>query len=113
MNISPPVIKFTVEYVPILFPLHLTSYRRNSIHYRGTSCSEQSYATFWESYKLFFPIFSLQMWLEYSFEHDEGLNKQKIMKSQNKHMVQKHGWIHFALYKLHPVYVGFNIFPWL
>lgn len=53
------------------------------------------------------------MWLEYSFKQDEGLNKQKIMKSQNMHTVQKHGRVHFALYKLHPVYVGFNIFPWL
>ena len=33
------------------------------------------------------------------------------MKSQNMHTVQKHGHIDFALYKLHPVYVGFNIFP--
>lgn len=29
------------------------------------------------------------------------------------HTVQKHGQKHFALYKLHPLYVGFNIFPWL
>lgn len=33
------------------------------------------------------------------------------MKSQNMHTVQKHGHLDFALYKLHPVYVGFNIFP--
>ena len=35
------------------------------------------------------------------------------MKSQNMHTVQKHARIDFALYKLHPADVGFNIFPWL
>lgn len=35
------------------------------------------------------------------------------MKSQIMHPVQKHGHIDFALCKLHPAYVGFNIFPWL
>lgn len=58
-------------------------------------------------------MFSLQIRLEYSFKQDEGLNEQKIMKSQNMHTVQKYGRIHFALCKLQPVYVGFNIFPWL
>lgn len=56
-------------------------------------------------------MFSLQIRLEYSFKQDEGLNEQKIMKSQNMHTVQKYGRIHFALCKLQPVYVGFNIFP--
>lgn len=53
------------------------------------------------------------MQYEYNFKQNERLSKPKIMKSQNMHTVQKHGHIDFALYKLHPAYVGFNIFPWL
>lgn len=29
------------------------------------------------------------------------------------HTVQKQSPIDFALHKLHPAYVGFNVFPWL
>lgn len=64
-------------------------------------------------FKSFFLIFIIKMQYEYNFKQNERLSKPKIMKSQNMHTVQKHGHIDFALYKLHPAYVGFNIFPWL
>lgn len=55
----------------------------------------------------------IKMQYGHNFKQNERLSKPKIMKSQNMHTVQKHGHTAFALYKLHPAYVGFNIFPWL